>query len=166
MMRNPEPDRTMGPVEVKNGKVVNKFFGKTAELTDIPGDKFFYQDAMRLMYEGNMHPDTMQVLKESSIKNEILKYRDMVLEKLGGEEYFVKPRHLIRKANTTGSDTKFLLTGIAPDELIFKTGQQLYNNKKWLKIFGGFGAALLGVTVAAQFFFGKMKTPARTGEKK
>ena len=166
MMRNIEPNRDNGPVEVKNGKVVNKYFGKTSELTDIPKDKYFYQDAMRFMYEGNMHSDTMEILKESSIKDEVLKYRDVVLNKLGGEKYFDKPYHLIRKANTTGSDIKFLLTGIAPDELIFKTGQQVYNNKKWLKIFGGFGAALLGVTVLAQFFFGKMKTPARTGEKK
>lgn len=166
MMRNIEPNRDKGPVEVKNGKVVNKYFGKTSELTDIPKDKYFYQDAMRFMYEGNMHSDTMEILKESSIKDEVLKYRDVVLNKLGGEKYFDKPYHLIRKANTTGSDIKFLLTGIAPDELIFKTGQQVYNNKKWLKIFGGFGAALLGVTVLAQFFFGKMKTPARTGEKK
>ena len=166
MMRNIEPNRDKGPVEVKNGKVVNKYFGKTSELTDIPKDKYFYQDAMRFMYEGNMHSDTIEILKESSIKDEVLKYRDVVLNKLGGEKYFDKPYHLIRKANTTGSDIKFLLTGIAPDELIFKTGQQVYNNKKWLKIFGGFGAALLGVTVLAQFFFGKMKTPARTGEKK
>lgn len=166
MLRNPHPDTSTGPVEVKNGKVVNKFFGKTEKLVDIPGDKYFYQDAMRLMYEGDMHSDTMSALKESSIKDEVLKYRDLVLEKLGGEKYFAKPRHLIREANTTGSDTKFLLTGIAPDELIFKTGQQLYNSKKWLKIFGGFGAALLGVTVLAQFFFGKMKNPAGTGEKK
>ena len=51
---------------------------------------------------------------------------------------------------------KFLLTGIAPDELFFKAGQQAFNTKKWLKIFGTFGGALLGVTVLAQFFFGKM----------
>ena len=89
----------------------------------------------------------------------------MILEKLGGEKYFAKPRHLIRAENTCGSDVKFLLTGIAPDELIFKTGQQLYNNKKWLKMFGGFGAALLGLTVFAQFFFGKMKNPTKVGEK-
>ena len=95
------------------------------------------------MYEGDMHPDTMSVLKESSIKDEVVKFREVILEKLGGEKYFAKPRHLIRAENTCGSDVKFLLTGIAPDELIFKTGQQLYNNKKWLKMFGGFGAALL-----------------------
>ena len=38
--------------------------------------------------------------------------------------------------------------------------------KKWIKIFGGFGAALLGVTILAQFLFGKMKTPETTGKKK
>lgn len=165
MMRNPEPTMEYGNVEVKNGKVVNKYFGKTQELTDIPGDKYFYQDAMRLMYEGDMHSETMAALKESSIKDEVIRHRDLVLEKLGGEKYFAKPRHLIRAENKTGSDIKFLLTGIAPDELIFKTGQQLYNSKKWLKIFGGFGAALLGVTVLAQFFIGKMKAPERTGKK-
>ncbi len=166
MHRNPEPNTSTGPVKVENGKIIYQFYGKTSELADIPGDKFFYKDAMRLMFEDGMHPDTMNILKNSGIADEVGTYRSRILEILGGDKYFAKPYHVIGEAKTTGSDIKFLLTGIATDELFYKRGQQLYNNKKWLKIFGGFGAALLGVTVLAQFFFGKMKTPPVTGDKK
>ena len=119
---------------------------------------------MRLMYEGDMHPDTMAILNETNIKQEVLNYRNTVLEKLGGEDYFAKPRHLIRAKNQTGSDVKFLLTGISPLELLHKTGKQVYNTNKWLKIFGGAGAALLGLTVFVQFFLGKMKSPQQKGK--
>ena len=166
MLRNPNPDRSQGNVEVKNGKVVNRYLGQTAELTDIPGDQHFYKDAMRLMFENEMSPDTLKLLEQLGLKDEVLKYRQIVLEHLGGEYYFAKPFHLLGEKTTMGSDTKFLITGNAIDELVHKTFQQRYNNKKWFKIFGGFGAGLLGVTILAQFFFGKMKTPERTGEKK
>ena len=65
-----------------------------------------------------------------------------------------------------GSELKFLLTGIATDELFFKAGQQAYNTNKWLKLFGTIGAATLGVTVLAQFFFGKMKSNEQKGSQK
>ncbi len=164
MLRNAHPNTTKAPVEVKNGKVVYHYLNKNIERTDIPGDKYFYQDAMRLMYEGDMHPDTMAILNETNIKQEVLNYRNTVLEKLGGEDYFAKPRHLIRAKNQTGSDVKFLLTGISPLELLHKTGKQVYNTNKWLKIFGGAGAALLGLTVFVQFFLGKMKSPQQKGK--
>ncbi|MFQ8625775.1 MAG: hypothetical protein ACLSA2_04490 [Candidatus Gastranaerophilaceae bacterium] len=45
---------------------------------------------------------------------------------------------------------KFLLTGIAPNELFTKAGQQAYNTRKWLR-YSAASARLLGVTVLAQF---------------
>lgn len=158
MLRNPHPADDMSDIVVQGGKVQNKYLGKNGlnSVTDIPNDKFFYQRAMQLMFEDKMDNITSEVLGNNIIRQDFEGYREKVLNIIGGENYFAKPRHKIRPTNETGSELKFLLTGIAPDELFFKAGQQAFNTKKWLKIFGTFGGALLGVTVLAQFFFGKM----------
>lgn len=155
MLRNPHPSNDRSPLEIKNGKVVNKYFGHCKEPQDISGDKYFYQRAMQLMFEEKMDDETSKILESSAIKDEVSTYRELVLDKIGGENYIMKPRHRIRPQSDAGSNLKFLLTGIAPDEFVFKSSQQVFNSKKWFKIFGTFGAALLGVTVLAQFFFGK-----------
>ena len=158
MLRNPHPSDDMSDIVVKNGKIENKYFGKGAvnTTTDIPNDKFFYQRAMQLMFGGKMDKETTEILEGSIIKPNVTEYRENVVKIIGGENYFAKPRHRISPVNDAGSEFKFLLTGIAPDELFFKAGQQAFNTRKWLKIFGAFGGVLLGVTVLAQFFFGKM----------
>lgn len=158
MLRNPHPSDDMSDIVVKNGKIENKYFGKGAvnTTTDIPNDKFFYQRAMQLMFGDKMDKETTEILEGSIIKPNVTEYRENVVKIIGGENYFAKPRHRISPVNDAGSEYKFLLTGIAPDELFFKAGQQAFNTRKWLKIFGAFGGVLLGVTVLAQFFFGKM----------
>lgn len=158
MLRNPHPSDDMSDIVVKNGKIENKYFGKGAvnTTTDIPNDKFFYQRAMQLMFGDKMDKETTEILEGSIIKPNVTEYRENVVKIIGGENYFAKPRHRISPVNDAGSEFKFLLTGIAPDELFFKAGQQAFNTRKWLKIFGAFGGILLGVTVLAQFFFGKM----------
>lgn len=161
MLRNPNPSADTSPLEVAGGKIKNKYYGHAAEgMTDISTDKYFYQNAMKFLFGDEIHPDTKAILDRNvSIRDEYTRYRQLIMEKLGGEKYFAKPRHLVSGKNHTGSDIKFLLTGIAPDEFFFKAGQQAFNTKKWLKMFGGFGAGLLGVTVFTQFFLGKLKTP-------
>ena len=158
MLRNPHPSDDMSDIVVKNGKIENKYFGKGAvnTTTDIPNDKFFYQRAMQLMFGDKMDKETTEILEGSIIKPNVTEYRENVVKIIGGENYFAKPRHRISPVKDAGSEFKFLLTGIAPDELFFKAGQQAFNTRKWLKIFGAFGGVLLGVTVLAQFFFGKM----------
>ena len=160
MKRNPHPSKDTSPLEVENGKIKNKYFGKTSEMVNIPGDKYFYQNAMTFMYDGELHKDTKEIFaKYLGVRDEMNKYRSLVMEKLGGDRYFARPRHLIRAPQKTGSDLLFQLTGISPSELFYKAGQEAYNTGKWFKIFGTFGAGLLGVTVLAQFFLGKMKNP-------
>ena len=48
---------------------------------------------------------------------------------------------------------------MSPDQMLSSAVKETYNTRKWLKIFGGFGAGLLAVTVLAQFFFGRMTPP-------
>jgi hypothetical protein len=128
-------------------------------VADIPNDKYFYQNAMKFMFGDEMSPETKSILEKHMLNDEVTNYRHLVMDKIGGEKYFWKPRHIVSNTGDTGSDIKFLLTGIAPNELIYKTGQQVFNTRKWLKIFGGIGAGLLGVTVLAQFFLGRLKAP-------
>lgn len=166
MQRNPHPNmEDMSQVVVENGKVINKYYGKTADMVNIPNDKFFYQDAMRLMYEDAMSPETTKILKNSIINEEVNRYRTLMLEYIGGEHYFAKPYHRIRPRIDVGSDILFKLMGNAPEELVAEASKQVYNTKKWLKMFGGFGVGLLGVTVLAQFFFGHMKEPKKRYDK-
>lgn len=184
MLRNPEPDLFDGSdVKVVNGKVKNKYYGVVKETADIPHDKYFYQYAMRAMYEAPMHKDTEDAIKEialrneaamyqdtqkavkqSLLRNEMVNYRELMCEKFGGEHYFTKPFHKIRPFDDTGSEVKFLLNGISPKEMLFKKNQLIFNTNKWFKIFSTAGAVLLGVTLAAQFAFGKMKNPKKAGQ--
>ena len=157
MLRNPEPANDTSSIVVKNGKVVNEYFGKTKELADIGNDKYFYQNAMKTMFEMPLDKTTQELIDNSQIKKELVNYRNLTLDILGGEKYFAKPRHLVRSINNASSEIKFLITGIATDEFFFKSCRQLFNTHYWKKTFVRFGAGLLGVTVLAQFFFGKTK---------
>ena len=163
MARNPHPSFDDSPLEIKDGKVINKYFGKTEGLVDLPNEKFFYQDVMKMLYEVPLDKETEAIADKHLIKEELINYRNLILDKIGGEKNFAKPRHRIRPESNAGSELKFLLTGIATDELFYKAGQQAYNTNKWLKMFGTIGAVTLGVTVLAQFFFGKTKSPETKG---
>lgn len=160
MLRNPNPAADFSPLEIENGKIKNVYLGKAEHgAADIPNDKYFYQNAMKFMFRDEMSSETKSILGKHMLNDEVTNYRRLVMDKIGGEKYFWKPRHIVSNSNDAGSDIKFLLTGIAPNELIYKTGQQVFNTRKWLKIFGGIGAGLLGVTVLAQFFLGRLKAP-------
>ncbi len=163
MARNPHPSFDNSPLEIKEGKVINKYYGKTQELVDIPNEKFFYQDVMNMLYAEPLDKETEAIADKHLIKEELNNYRKLIIEKIGSENNFAKPRHRIRPVQDTGSELKFLLTGIATDELFYKAGQQAYNTNKWLKMFGTIGAVTLGLTVLAQFFFGKTKSPEKKG---
>ena len=80
-----------------------------------------------------------------------------VHKNIGGADYFTKPNHKTGADQNASSEYKFLLLGVAPDEMFTKTIQQNYNTQKWVKTFGTVGAVLTGLTVAAQFLFGKGK---------
>ena len=120
---------------------------------------------MKLMYDGELHPDTMNGIKDSVFKQEFLNYRKEILKYLGGNKYFAKPNHLVNgQAHGSGSILRMLLLGSSIDEMIAKLCAQRYNSTKWLKIFGPLGGGILGLTVLAQFFMGHM--PKQTGGNK
>lgn len=143
-------------VEIKDGKVVNKYF-KEGKGVDVPEDYGFYQKAMNFMYNSPMDKDTVEAIKKAGIEKDINKYNSEVYNKIGSADYFTKPNHKTTGDQGASSEYKFLLLGVAPDEMMTKTVQQSYNSQKWGKTFGTVGAVLTGLTVAAQFLFGKGK---------
>lgn len=166
-LRNPNPSPQMGQIRVKYGKVLNRFLDKMVEggKVDLPNDKNFFQEIMKLLFENDMHPDTARAISESMVKEPFRTFRREFAHDLGDSEYFLKPYHLLHgHNNSVSSYTKFLRMGMAPDQMLHNVIKETFNTRKWLKMFGGFGIALLGVTVLSQFFFGKMK-PVEGGQK-
>ena len=163
-LRNPNPNLSdLSQIEVKDGKVINKYLNKTKDLVDLPNDKNFFKNVMRLMYENDLHPETVNLLSNSVITNEVKQYRKDFIEDVGNAFYFAKPYHIVGNSTTEATlYTKFLRVGMPPDQMLNTTFKEMYHTKKWLKMFGGFGAVLLGVTVFSQFLFGKMKAPERS----
>ena len=168
MLRNPKPRygaNNQMKLDEQAGKILYEFLDKSVDggRVDLPNDRKFYQSVMNLLYGNNsMHTETKNLLAQYSLKDGVERYRADFLHEIGNSEYFTKPAHIVGEyANDVSSYTKFLRMGMSPDQMLHHVVKERYNTKTWLKMFGGFGAALFGVTVLAQFFFGKMKNPER-----
>ena len=117
---------------------------------------------MQLLFTERIHPDTAQRLNDSGFLNDFEAYRKQAHKILGGDQYFAKPHHLVDYAATESTSLfRFLLMGSSPDEMVFKYFNQTFNSKKWFSMFGKLGGIIAGATILAQFFFGRMKTPAQ-----
>jgi hypothetical protein len=161
--RNPEPNRDdFSDIEVgADGKVKNKYYGNVPEhKVELANDREYFKSVMKLMYKEDIHPDTVVRLTNSGLLDDFKNYRTQAFEVLGGDEYFAKSHHLVGFApNKSTSLFRFLLMGAASDEMAYKHFNNVFNSKKWFSMFGKLGAALVAVTVGAQFFFGRMKLP-------
>lgn len=161
--RNPQPNKSdTSQIEVVNGKVKNKYFGKTPshKLAELSNDREYFKKVMQLMFGDAIHPDTLQRLEDSGFTNDFKQYREQSLHILGSDPYFAKPHHLVDfKPTESTSLFRFLLTGSATDEMAYKYFNQTFNGKTWFSMFGKLGAVLAAGTILAQFFFGRMKNP-------
>ena len=170
---NPHPDRTdTSPLEINDGRVSNKYYKAGREgYTDVSGDSSLYRSVMNLMYDGEMHPETKQILGDK-LDGKISSYRKDCLNFFGDEYYFIRPESFVTdlengKANYAKpthckkpNKFKFLLTGVSMDDLAMNFASQKHNSRAWMKLFGGLGLAIFTATVSAQFLFGKTPLPA------
>ncbi len=159
-LRNPSPNMDdMSDVVVKAGKVINEYFGKhePGQVVELANDSSFYKSVMRLMFGEAVHPDTMSGIANSTFATDFLNYRAKALSIFGGDQYFVKPSFVVNEVTDNSSWVKFLTMGSSPNEMFNKWANQSFNSGKWFSMFGKLGAGLVGVTLLAQFFFGRMK---------
>ena len=166
--RNPEPNNEdFSQIEVKDGKVINKYLSnKGIDRVDMPQNPQFFDESMKLMFDNKLHPETEAILKKNALLDQIVNYRKDFIDYVGKDYYFVKPKHLVwGEAKASSAQKRANIIGSAIDEMFLKVCKRKYNSRQWLKMFGGFGAGLLGASVIAQFFFGKMKTPQRIQQK-
>ncbi len=159
-MTESEKRAYFGKVEIdkKTGALINKvdYTHEASEMVELANDKVFFEKAMRFMYETPLHSDTESKITGALFADNFKKYRQNVLEYVGGNSYFAKKYHSVPNAKNSSSELRFLLVGSATDEMFTKLFNNRFNRSKWLKIFGISGSVLLGTTVLSQFLFGKM----------
>lgn len=159
-LRNPKPNMKLSDIRVEAGRVIYEYLN--GKKVDLPNDKTFFKEVMKLMFENDIHPDTKKLLSKSLIEEGFKNYRKDFLNEIGNSYYFVKQYHLLSgNESKATSFTKFLRMGMSPEKMFHKSMQEAFNQKSWLKTFGSIGAGLFALTVLTQFFFGKMKNPER-----
>lgn len=153
----------LSDIEVRNGRLIYKYANKQvrAGKVDTPQDARIFPEVMRLSFENEIHPETIKAFgSHNKFLAEFKKYRGMLLKDVGNASYF---EYVYRVVNGSGSDATdnkiFNEVGAATDEVLYNYCRRASNTNKWIKMFATAGAALLGVTVLAQFFFGRMQTP-------
>lgn len=165
-LRNPEINaKDLSNIEVKNGRMQRayKLSEATGGLVDMPQDSKLFERTMKLLYQNDLLKETFDAFgkNDKDLLEEFKVYRSKVLQEVGNAYAIEKGTHTL--SNVGGSSMSnamiFRITGAATDEVMANYGKQAFNTNKWLKMFGTAGATLLGVTVLAQFFFGKMKLP-------
>lgn len=161
-------DKDTSLPEVKDGKLNLNYAGKPSDLrkVDIPDDSYFFHNLMDLMYQNDMLDETKEILGKYNRLDDMKQHRTDMLTKIGDENYFAKKFHKLftpyEDKRIAYAEDKFFTIGKSFTDLIFDAANKVYNTKQWLKMFGSIGAALLGVTVISQFFFGKTSLPKDT----
>lgn len=178
---NPHPDYDdVSDIEVRKGKVVNKYYkAGRSSYKDVSADPTLYKETMNLMYGGDMHPASQGILGDKLLAK-LQTFRKDCYNYFGDEWYFIRPESFMTPAKEvlesfpdhdggvnyvkpkfrpSTNKFKFLMTGVSLDDMAMKYAQQKHNSKVWMKMFGGLGLGIFGLTVAAQFFFGKTPQP-------
>ncbi len=168
-LRNLKPENSdFGGITLNSDNTIKYTYYNPKKLGEtgvfLPNDTDFFKRVMNLLYGGAVQPETSAALTEhSSVKQMLSEFRKNMMRSVGNLENFAYPSKVVHDIWENGSRVysnstpgeRSLCVGSALDELIANSCRQSYNTKKWLKMFGGFGAGLLGFTVLSQFFFGQ-----------
>lgn len=168
---NPNPNDTSA-IELKNGKTIYRYYNPKIKFGKVnqPQDINLFIESMRLQYQNSLLNETEDAFGKQyeNLLAEFKTYRDTLYKQVGNKNYFESVLSKVdKKGISTASDREiFDLIGAATDKMVASYGKQTFNTNKWLKMFGTMGAALLAITVGAQFFFGRMKPPKTTETQK
>ncbi len=174
VLRNLRPNKEdKGSIAFNQDGSVNYKYYNREKLTKhgvfIPSDISFFKRVMTTLFGIPLNPETAAALADhSSVKRMLEDYRNNMASAVGNMYNFMFPDHVVndqweykpdgsKQRIYSNSTPKYRsnTVGAALDEVLANACKESYNTRKWLKMFGGFGAGLLGFTVLSQFFFGR-----------
>ena len=98
-------------------------------------------------------------IEKGNIKDRFEYYISRFKEIVGNNKTeFMKPKHLLN-ANAGNNESLFNYIGKSPVDLVKEGAGRKYITNKWLRIMGAFTAGVFGITLLAQFGFGKIRNP-------
>ena len=133
----------------------------------------YYIDLMREGWDRPVQKSTENAVKSAGditrgdVYGRFVKYLKRFRDIMGQNNIdFMKPGHrfgdALEKLYGPDSQTmmqKFDLVAQNPVDFFKKAAKTRFENQKWLRIASGIGGAVIGLTVLAQFSFGKIKNP-------
>lgn len=79
---------------------------------------------------------------------------------------FARPGHKISGVGTDAlQKVQYSMLGKPASELFMDTASKMFNDKTWMRMFGGLFAAVVGVVLISQCFFGKVRNEHLYGKK-
>lgn len=133
-------------------------YGDAMNKSYFDGNGGMYEDLINLIFKSPENIGDNDSLRKIAEHNEIA--RRIYL----GEGYIPNPElkgrlddSAIEYLKKRMHSERFADFGESLSGTLKKQTEQLYNNKTWMKVFGGLTVALLGVTFISQLFFGKVK---------
>lgn len=165
-LRNLTPDKTVAPLTIKGKEGIKYAHYNTEKLTKngviIKSDVNFFRNVIKTLFGIGIDSETTSALSEySGVGNLLKEYRKNMITAVANLENFMFPDHVMldenwnRHYSTATPKVRSNTVGAPLDDVLTNSLKQMYNTKKWLKMFGGFGAGLLGITVLSQFMFGR-----------
>ncbi len=131
----------------------------------------FYKDIMWKLYGGNINEATLNGMEKvnniesGNILDNFRSYIERFRNVMGNNGVdFKTPEHMVGTSReysqkSTTRLSKFNLVGQNPIEMVKNAADRRFGNQKWLRIASGICATVFGVTLLAQFSFGKIKNP-------
>lgn len=134
-----------------------KITDHTEKLNDVGNST--YKRIMGFLFQEDFSKETAEILKKfEATNNGIMAYKKEFVETIANNKYWYKPHHSLGKASVIlDSGHKHLLIGSTIQDMVTKAANGKYNTNKWMKMALVSMGTLVGVTLVAQQFFGKMK---------
>lgn len=136
-----------------------------------------YKAIMNILYQQDFDDTTQKVLSATDSKGKCVfdnlrkglkQAREDFIKYIGndkGMEWRYKGRKLLGDGTNIGPDFKHKLVAKSLIDTIQDFGNSTFNSRKWIKMFGGAFLGLVGVTLAAELFFGRKDASIKGGNK-
>ena len=141
---------------------------------DTINNPLYYKQLMRTIWSGDLSEATKKGLGEGgdnefgNVTGRFINYIKRFKDIMGNNKIdYTKLRHVLEYTDIdykyhqdgTTNISKFNLVAQSPVEMVKKAAAKRYGNQLWLRRAAAIGGSVLGVTLLAQTFFGKISNP-------